>query len=194
MKARLAKIWIPALLLLGGCLLEPEAVFAADGGGDRWGVLLTVGRFVNLVIVIAVVVWAARKPLVNFYAERTQSIRGQLSEAQKARAEAESKLAEMQSRMSRLDDELRELKAAAEREAREEYGRLIAGAEQDVDKIVRRVGQEIDGMTRAARLDLREHVAELSVQLAEEKIRSEITDEDRSRLFARFVTKLGEKE
>jgi len=37
-------------------------------------------------------------------------------------------------------------------------------------------------------------VAELSVKLAEEKIRGEITEVDRQRIFSRFVIKLEGKE
>jgi F0F1-type ATP synthase membrane subunit b/b' len=42
-----------------------------------------------------------------------------------------------------------------------------------------------------AQQELKIHVAELSVKMAEEKIRGEITDEDRGRIFSKFVTKLG---
>ena len=96
--------------------------------------------------------------------------------------------------MSRLDDEIREIKLAAEKEAKEEYQRLLAAAEEDAEKIIERSRQEIGGITRAAQKELKIHVAELSVQMAEEKIRGEITDADRGRIFSRFVTKLGGKE
>jgi F-type H+-transporting ATPase subunit b len=148
----------------------------------------------NLLLVVAVLVWIARKPLASFFAGRTQSIHNQLAEAQDARRQAEAKLAEIESRMSRLDAELEEIKLAAEKEGAEEYRRLIEAAERNGQKIIDRSRQEIEGMTRAAQLELKKHVAELSIKLAEEKIMSEITDADRQRLFTRFVTRLGEKE
>jgi F-type H+-transporting ATPase subunit b len=137
------------------------------------------------------VVWVARKPLKSFFASRTQSIQEQLAEARKVQEEADAKLAQMESQMSHLDEELRALGADAEREARDEYQRLLAEAEQDANKIVERARQEIEGLTRTAQMELKAHVAELSVRLAEEGIRREITDQDRDRLFMRFVTKLG---
>ena len=142
-------------------------------------------------MVVGVLVWVARKPLSNFFANRSQAIKDELAEAQKGRMEAEAKLAEIESKMSRLDDELKEIARTSEKEGQEEYQRLLATAEQDAQKIVERSRQEIEGMTRAAQLELRQHAAELSVHLAEEKIRSEITPADRERLFSRFVTKLG---
>jgi len=172
-------------------LALPGAAWAAEGAGEKWGIWLEAGRLLNLLLVVALLVWVARKPLANFFASRSQAIRDQLAEAQKARLDAERRVAEINAHMSSLEDELAEIKATAERDAREEYQRLLADAERDAQKIVERARREIDGMTRAAQLELKEHTAALSVELAKEKIRNELTDDDRKRLFSRFVAKLG---
>jgi len=187
-----ARFLLFTVLLMIGAAATPVVAFAAEEG-SKWGTWLDLGRVFNLLVVVGVLVLIARKPLLNFFSGRTQAIREQLAEAQKARMEAEAKLAEMEGRMAHLDDELREIKNSAEKEARDEYQRLLAAAEQDADKIIGRARQEIEGLTRAAQLELKLHAAELSVKLAEEKIQNEITDADHGRLFARFVTKLGEK-
>lgn len=191
MRAYAFRFLVLALLLLGVAVLIPGVALAAEEG-DKWGIWIPLGRFFNLALVIGILVWVARKPLQSFYASRTQMIRDQLAEAQAARKEAEAKLAEIESRMSRLDNELREIKEQAEKDAQEEYLRLLSAAERDAEKIIERTRQEIEGMTRSAQLELKAHVAELSVQLAEEKIRQKITDEDRSQLLSGFVTKLGD--
>jgi len=189
MTIRIHRILLVVLSGALACLAAPEAAWAAEG--DRWGVLLPLGRLANLILVIAVLIWVARKPLSNFFAGRSQAIRDQLAEAQKARMEAEAKLAEIQVRMSSLDDELAEIKAVAEQEAQAEQQRLVAEAERDAQKVVERARREIEGMTRAAQLELKSHAAELAVQLAEQKIQQEMTEDDRSRMFARFVASLG---
>ena len=167
------------------------AAAAEEGGGGKWGVLLIIGRTFNLAIVIGLLVWVGRKPLANFYASRSQSIRDQLDEALKSKAEAEARLADMDSRMSRVDQELAEIKAAAEREARAEYERLLVEAQSDADRIVARARQDIEGLTRAAQIEIKEYAADLAIRSAEEQIRGEISDEDRGRLFASFLNKLG---
>jgi F-type H+-transporting ATPase subunit b len=164
----------------------------ASEESNKWGIWLDIGRVFNLALVVGLLVWATRKPLANFFSGRTQAIREQLEEAQKARKNAEEKLAEIESRMSRLDDELQEIKNSSEKEARKEYQRLVEAAGQDAEKALERSRQEIDAMTRTARQELKLHAAELAVKLAEEKIRGEITDADHKRLLARFVTGLGE--
>lgn len=188
-----ARILVSMMLLTAGKAVLPEIAFAAEEG-NKWGVWLDIGRFANLILVVAFLVWVARKPLANFLSSRTQEIHEQLAEAQKARKDAETKLAQMESRMSRLDDEIREIKIAAEKEAQEEYQRLLTAAEQDAGKIIERSKQEIEGITRAAQQELKLQVAELSMKLAEEKIRGEINEVDRQRIFSRFVIRLEGKE
>jgi F-type H+-transporting ATPase subunit b len=179
-----------ALLVLTGVVALPESVFASEEG-NPWGVWFDVGRVFNLLLVVGVLVWVARKPLASFFANRSQAIREELAEAQRARAEAESRLAEIELRMSRLDEELKEIANTSEQEGQDEYQRLLLAADQDAKKIVERSKQEIEGMTRAAQLELKQHAAELSVQMAEDRIRTDITPADRERLFTRFVAKLG---
>jgi F-type H+-transporting ATPase subunit b len=187
-------MWIPAVCLavIAACLLLPAAALAAEegGGGDA---LHLINKVFNVAVVVGLLVWVGRKPLAEFFKSRTESIREQLDEAQRARRDAEAKLAEMQDRMRNLDEELKGIRSTAEREADAEYHRLVAEAERDAEKIVARARQEIDGMIRAARIELKAHAAELSVRLAEEKIREEITSEDRERLFGQFVRQLGGK-
>ena len=193
MNLRTAQNLIVLVLIIVACLLMPEAALAAEGG-SKWGAWLTIGKIFNLGLVIFVLVWIARKPLKEFYASRTLSIQEQLREAQRAREDAEAKLALIQASMSRLDEELQKIRTGAEQEAHQEYQRLIAEAERDAEKIIVRVRQEIEGMMRAAHVELKAHVAELSIQIAEQRIRTEITDEDRNRLFRNFVNQLGTKQ
>src|SRR5205814_9136321 len=115
------------------------------------------------------------------------------SETQKGREGEAAQLAEIQAVVSRVANGLRAVKEAAEREAQEEYRRVVAEAERDAEKIVERARRESGGMTRVAQMELKACVGELSIRLAEENIRAEITEEDRGRIFARFVTRLGGK-
>src|SRR5262245_59363019 len=190
MKARI--LLVAALALVGLWLWDPAGALAAEseGGGDKWGMWLTIGRFFNLAVLIGVLIWVGRKPLQSFYANRTATIQRQLREAQEARRQAEARLAEIEGRMRHLDDEVAALRAVAAEQAEQEYVRLLEAAQHDAEKIVERARREIDGLTRAAQVELRTQAAELAVRLAEERIRTEINDDDRKRLFQRFVATL----
>ncbi len=194
MKSLTERIIFQSVLPAAALLTLSRPVLAAEDAGDQWGSLLEIGRAANLLVVAAVLVYVARKPLAHFFAVRSQTIRAQLAEAQKARVEAESRLNEINSRMSGLEDELRQMKTIAENEAGEEYRRLTAAADREAEKVLERTRQEISGLTRAAQLELKAHAADLSVRLAENRIKSEMTEDDQRRLFARFVAKVGGRE
>lgn len=185
-----AKPFLLILLAAAAMIASPMTASAAEGDGS-WGVWLEIGRLFNLALVIGILIWATRKPLGNFLSGRTRRIQEQLEEALKARKDAEARLAEMELRMSRLDDELREIQHTAETEARLEYQRLVEAAEAEAEKTLERAREEIEGLTRTAHQELKKQAAELAVKLAEERIREEITDADQERLLARFVDKLG---
>jgi F-type H+-transporting ATPase subunit b len=193
MRIKALRVMLPVLLVLAGCLFAARPLLAAEGAESGWGIWLFVGRLFNLAVVVGLLVWVARKPLANFYASRTESIREQLAEARRARAEAEAKLAEIEGRMSRLDQELGEMKAAAEKDAEQEYRRLAEAADEEARKIIGKAKEEIDGITREAYLELKAHAAELAVSLAGQKIKGQITAEDRRRLFENFLAGLEDK-
>lgn len=193
MRIKAHQIALSVLLVLAGYLCAAEPLLAAERSEGGWGVWLFVGRVFNLAVVVGLLVWLVRRPLANFYASRSASIREQLADAQRARAEAETKLAEIESRMSHLDQELAEMKAAAEKDAEREYKRLADTADEEARKIIGKAREEIDGITREAYLDLKARAAELAVSLAEQKLKGQITDEDRRRLFENFRADLEEK-
>jgi len=97
----------------------------------------------------------------------------------------------MESRTSRLDDEIRERRSAADKEAKNDYQRHLTAAEQDAEKTVERSRRGIDGIARAAQQELKPRVRELPAKMAEERIRGEISDADRERILCQFVRTLG---
>lgn len=179
-----------AFICLAGLIWVP-GVAAAQGEAAGWGWIETLGRWVNLFILFGAIYYVSRAPLKNFLENRRRTLQLEIREARESKERAESSLKEMQERMSRLQEELQELKAEAQRESELERRRLLADAERDAGKVVEAARREISGMTQAAVQELKDYAAELSVRLAEEKIRGEMTDEDNRRLVDRFVIKLG---
>jgi F-type H+-transporting ATPase subunit b len=168
----------------------PPAAAASEGTAG-WGVWETVGRFFNLGVVIAVLVYALRKPLSQFFEERRLNIRRSLEEAQQAKMAAEARLAEMQTRMAGLDLELQQIKEKALREAEEERTRASLLADQESERIIAAARREADALVKAATIELRQEAAKLAVQLAENKIHAEMGSEIDDRMVESFVRQLG---
>jgi len=126
--------------------------------------------FINFAIIAGFVIWAARKHLPGFFSNRTANIQKAMLEAQKAGEEARRKLAEIESRLMRLDGEIGQMRDSAEREAAAEEARIAAGTEEEVKKIAASAVQEIDAAAKAARRELAALTADLAVGLAAKQI------------------------
>ena len=143
-------------------------------------------KAVNLAIFLAFLYYLLRKPTREFFRQRFQDIRAALENAAKEKAAAETKLAEINARLNRLDAELGEIRAQTEREAAAERERIEATAREDAEKLRLLAQHEIEAAKKTALVELRQFAAEKSVELAEQIIRRELTPADDARLFQRL--------
>jgi F-type H+-transporting ATPase subunit b len=141
--------------------------------------------FFNFGVVALIIIWALGKYLPRVFNARTAAIQKAMQEAQKASEEARRKLAEIESRLKKLDVEIGMMRDAAEREAADEEARIHAAAEEDKRKILEAAQHEISAATKSARRELTAYAADLAVGLAKKQIRVDAaTDQALVRNFA----------
>jgi F0F1-type ATP synthase membrane subunit b/b' len=126
---------------------------------------------VNFGILAGFLVWATKKNLPGAFRSRTAAIQKALAEARSAGHDASQRLAEIEERLARLDQEIAEMAAAAEREAQQEELRIQAATEHDARRILESAEQEIAAVAKSARRDLAAYAADLAVALATKQIR-----------------------
>ena len=115
-------------------------------------------------------IWVGRKYLPVAFGARTAAIQKAMREAQKASDEARRRLAEIESRLMKLDGEIGMMRDAAEKEAGTEEARIQAAAQDDARKMVESAQQEIATAAKAARRELTAYAADLAVALAQKQI------------------------
>lgn len=156
--------------------------------GAYWLSLVT-----NFVVIAAVLFWAGRKFLPGIFRDRTAAIQKAMQEARQASAEARRKLADIESRLQKLDGEIGAIRDEAEKEGLAEAERIKRAAEEDARKIVASAEQEIAAAAKAARRQLTSYAADLAVALAQKQIHVDAaTDQALVRGFAGDIgTALG---
>jgi ATP synthase F0 subunit b len=159
-------------------------------GGHGESPLATVFKWLNFFILSGGLGWYLRKPLQEFLESRTRSIQEGLANGRSAQENALNRLSEIESRMANLDEEIRTLKNQAVKEAEEERTRILESAKVEARKILEVAQREIDGMKKSARLELKSHIAELAVKLAEERLRASVGSEENKRLVLHFLDSL----
>ncbi len=139
----------------------------------------------NFAVIAAVIIWAGRKYLPGMFRDRSAAIQKAMQEAQMASQEARRRLAEIESRLMKLDVEIGMMRNAAEKEGAAEEARIQAAAEEDARKIVTAAEQEIAAAAKAARRQLTAFAADLAVGLARKQIHVDAaTDQTLVRNFA----------
>jgi len=143
----------------------------------------------NFAIVAGAVVYLSKKNLPGMFRNRTASIQKAMQEARQASEDANRRLGEIETRLSRLDSEIAEMHAAAENEAVAEEARIKAAAEEDGRKIVESAEQEIAAAAKLARRELTNYAANLAVSLAARQINVDpVTDQALVQGFARELS------
>ena len=164
---------------------SPSVRFIARHTGLSTGNAYLLSLLLNFAIIAGVIFWASRKYLPGMFSARTAAIQRAMQEAQKASDEARRRLAEIESRLMKLDGEIGMMRNAAEKEAGAEEARIQAAAQEDGRKLVESAQQEIAAAAKATRRDLTAYAADLAIGLAQKQIHVDAaTDQVLVRNFA----------
>ena len=164
---------------------SPAVQFIARHTGLSTGNAYLFSVLLNFAVIAGIIIWAGRKYLPPAFSARTAAIQKAMQEAQKASEEARRKLAEIESRLMKLDVEIGMMRDAAEKEAAVEEARIQSAAREDARKLLESAQQEIASAVKTARRELTAYAADLAVALAQKQIRVDAaTDQALVRNFA----------
>lgn len=170
-----------------GSTAPPEE---AGGGGEEHGGHTAVFKWINFAILAGGLGFVLRKPLAQFFTQRTGSIQKSLDEGRKALEMAEAQLKTVEEKLKHFEEEMAAFRAAALKDMDEEHARLRQTAAQEAGKIMESVRVQMDVASKQARLELRLYAAEQSVNLAEKMIVGRIDDSHQKLLASQFVARL----
>src|SRR5215471_13386471 len=90
----------------------------------------------NFALIIFLIYWLGRKSIPQMFRDRTASIQKALQEARSASQDANRRLADIESRLQKLDGEISQMQGVAEKEAAEEERRIQKASEEESEKII----------------------------------------------------------
>ena len=141
----------------------------------------------NFVVFVGILYYLGNKPIKDYLANRSSTIRKDLVEAAELKSTATAQLAAIESRLQALPGEVNALKARGADEIKAEEQRIAAAAAAERERLLEQTRKEIELQVRLAKKQILEHAADLSVQLATERIKKEVTTDDQARLVDRYL-------
>jgi F-type H+-transporting ATPase subunit b len=176
-----------------GALFAP-ALFASDGEGINWWGLGSqyaerpaLGwSLLTFFIFVGILFYAIRKPLSQYLIARSEQIRSAIEEAKRAKEEADARMREYQTKLSKLDEESARMKAEfieqgrREKELYQETARKVSAA------IASEATETIQAELSRAFAVLRAEASGLAIELAQKEIEERLNRDMESKLYERF--------
>jgi F-type H+-transporting ATPase subunit b len=177
---------------LAACLalVVPMAALASGDADEGAHTSTFIWEWVNLLILVGVLFYFTRKPVLAYLGDRRSGIQENLDGAEQLLRDAQTRLQEWQAKVDGMDAEVAAIRRMAQAAAEHERERIVADAHTIAERIQRDAKSAIARETRRARLTLREEASQLAVELAAGLLRDGVTDQDRDRLVDEFVTRL----
>ena len=158
-----------------------------DKGVSHIGVPDYIWLSVNLTLFLYLLDRYVGRPMGAFLEARSQGIVEELENARRQLEEADSLQADVSRRLSDLEDEIAQLETRALSEGQAEAAAIEEQTQQEEARFLSRVDAEITRREAEARARLAQDAADLTAQLARDLLKSEMTDEDRHRVFERSL-------
>lgn len=178
------------LLLCAGLVFASDAAPAGEHHETAkfLGLPFWFWKLINMIAFFGLLVWLVRGPASRALASRQEQIKRDMEEARARRAKADQMAADIQTRLTQIEDDIRSIQERARVEGERQKRELLAAAEAEAQKILQNARNEVDNQVKHARHELTEYAGQLASERAEQILREKITDEDQKKLFRDSVS------
>ncbi len=161
---------------------DDHAAAAEHGGlaGLLWPTL-------NFLVLCGGLYYFLRVPFGEYLAGRSSQIRKDLVDAAELNRTATAQLADVDRKVKALPGVIDALRVRGAQEIAAEEARIAAAAVTERDRLLTQTRREIEARLKAAQRELSEHAASLALDLARQRLGTEMSPADHARLVDRYV-------
>lgn len=149
-----------------------------------------VPKLVNTVLFFGALGWFAGPWVLAQLRRRRAQIENDLSAAQRAREQAEARLAAMDARLTEVEGEVKQILEKASAQAEAEKNRILDAAKAEAQRLLESAEVQVGELEEQASRRLREQAADHAVTLARELVTKQLGDKDRTKLFDDYLSGL----
>jgi len=180
---------------LSPMLLVAAAAYASgggEGGGkEKW---IEFGwKSVNFIILVGLLYWLLAGKLKEFFVDRGKNIRKALEDAIAAKEEAEKKFKEYELRLEKANEEIAKISEMIKAQGEAEKQKIIEDARKTAEKMKEDTQARMEQEFKKAGSQLRAEAALLSVQMAEELLKKNLSAKDHETMVRDYLDKVVKK-
>lgn len=181
-------------ILLYSLILSPgifvQSLLAAEEGASA-SPLDFVWKVVNLLILVGIIYWFARRPVSSALRNSAENARNQLEESRRMEEKSMAQMKQMREKLTRLEKETKAMVEKAKQEASAEKERIIEEGKKEIEHMREQARFSIEQEYRNAEYRLRQWLAAESVKLAEEKLKQEMSGTRQNKLVKEYLDQLS---
>ena len=191
-----APFWLASNLALAaghGAAAEHEEPHVANwwGIGEKYAEMPALGWLsLTFLVFVALLLKFGRQPLKVYLETRADVVEKAMAEAARARDDAERRARAAESKLAALDSEVRNMKADFEVQGKAEAVRIEQLGADMSKKIAKDAEDTIAAEVQRARELLRAEASKLALQIAEQRIKALLSDDDEARLKKSLINDL----
>ena len=175
-------------------LLAQVAYWAAEEEAPPEGIDLVLPEFEELIagiiafaIVFILIWWKVRPAIAETLENRQEAITGQLTEAEKAKQEAQSLLDDYKQQLATAKQEANQIVDEARQDADRVKSDIVTRAETEAAEIVGKAREEAAAEKERVAGQLRDEVMTLSMALTQKVVAEGIDESTQQRLVEQFI-------
>jgi F-type H+-transporting ATPase subunit b len=148
-------------------------------------------NLINLAIIIGVLVYFGKKSLGKTLSDRKAQIETAIKEAEQRKEKAAAALAEQQQKLAQAQAEAARIRKEAEERAEAVRAAIMQQSTEDVERMKAAAAQDLTTQQDRVMNELRQRIATLAMQRAEQQLRSEVGEETQRQLIDRSIARIG---
>ena len=152
---------------------------------------LLVWKWANFALLAAGAAYLLSKHAPVYFRSRSSEIQKDITEAQATKRDAEKRAAEMDARLATLGADIEKFRAQAKIEMEQEAARIRQDTAHQIEKLQKQAEEQIESAGSLASRDLRAYAAKLSLDLAEQRIRTRLDASTEAGLVDDFTRDLA---
>ena len=159
-------------------------LLSVNGGLAFWTTL----TFILLLILLTKCAWM---PIVSALKQREAASKDSLEQAGKEKDEAKQILAENQNSLAKAEDESKKIIEQSRQFAQNLKDQMIKDSKEQAKKLIEEASAEIDRKKNAAFDELKNQIAEISVQAAEKILKENLDAEKNKKLVDKYISDIS---
>jgi len=167
----------------------PERAGAAEAAVNWRPVYDLIMRYINFIILAFLIIRYARKPLVNFFKEKSQDVKKEIKEIEAEKEKIRLQVKALQESRAQGKERLEQLKERIISQGRARRQDIVDDAKLESKLLLENTQRKIENQLLKARHTLRTEMIDLAFDMAEARLPEAVTDQDSRRFIQHYLEK-----